>query len=84
MVLGGQDAEECSSKYGIRYEPLLGLVVFGFTSLVFRLYTAPLFCSSAFSSLRSSCATTDYIINYILPLKKTQRVKQYINHSYPT
>jgi hypothetical protein len=49
MVLGGQDAEECSSKYGIRCEPLLGLVVFGFTSLVFRLYTAPLCCSSAFA-----------------------------------
>jgi hypothetical protein len=70
MVLGGQDAEECSSKYEIRCEPLLGLIVFGFTLLVFRLYTAPLFCSSAFVGLCSSCAEIDYIINNILLLKK--------------
>jgi hypothetical protein len=39
----GFEADECSFKYEIRSEPLLSGVWFWLFSLVFHLYTAPLF-----------------------------------------
>jgi hypothetical protein len=62
MVFGGLEAGEGPSKNEIRSEPLLGYVCFWFL-LVFRLYMAPLFCSSVFPSLCSSCAEIGYINN---------------------
>jgi hypothetical protein len=60
VFIGSLEAEECPSKYGIRYGPLLGGVCFGFSSLVFRLYTVPLLCSFTFPGLCSSCAKIGY------------------------
>jgi hypothetical protein len=60
IFFGSLKAKECPSKYGIRCGPLLGGACFGFSSLVFRLYAAPLLCSSAFPGLCSSCAKIGY------------------------
>jgi hypothetical protein len=65
---GGMEDEECLSKNEINSRPLLGGVCFGI-SLVFRLYTAPLFCNHLFTDLCSSCAETVFI-NNIFAVKK--------------
>jgi hypothetical protein len=58
--IDGLEADECSFKYEIRSEPILGGVWFLHFSLVFRLYMAPLLYSSVFTDLCSSCAVIGY------------------------
>jgi hypothetical protein len=62
-------ADKCLSKYEIRTESLLGGVYFGF-SLVFRLYTAHLFCSSSFIGLCSPYAETRFFNNIIFVIRE--------------
>jgi hypothetical protein len=67
----GLKADKCLFKNEIRSGPLLGGVVLIISS-VFRLYTAPLFCSPSFTGLCSSCAEIWFINNIFAVQKKKQ------------
>jgi hypothetical protein len=66
---GGLEDEEGLSKNEISSIPLLGGICFGI-SLVFCLYTAPLFCNNLFIGLCLSCAETIFINNIFVVKKK--------------
>jgi hypothetical protein len=65
---GGLEAEGCISNNGIRSGPLLGSVCFGI-SLVFRIYTTPLFCSPCLPVFVRLVQRSFLLIIY-LPFKK--------------
>jgi hypothetical protein len=83
MVFGGLEVVECPSKNEIRSVPLLSYVSFWLSSLVFCLYTANLYCSSAFPGLYLFCAEIDYINNntFAVQKKKNYKIETNLRHA---